>query len=275
MMHVVHLEDDGLLQNLLKIALCSAQPDIKLKQFIDSDEAVTYIAENIDTIDLFILDIRVAGSMNGVDVAHKIRELNSNAPIIVTSAFQKPAAHILTTLNCRWYAKPWHIADITRDMLQTLRQASPRQTVTKDSMEIKLLMPGLARRYINQQGIVVFSLTEYSPAHVDGFFDALHEVQAGWEAGKPFLGLYDFSRNLDIYMTAQFRTRALQLAQAHRQLVGRSAYVLPAIASYIVRPMWTFIKSELAPINPQHDMAAFHSGDTAQEWLKAGYYVPG
>lgn len=123
--HVVHLEDDGPLRDILKVALKAAEPQINLHQFISGDEAVRYIEQHIAEIDLFVLDIRVPGSMNGMQVAQKIRDLKCEGTIVVTSAYRPPDRQLLDTLDCEWFPKPWHLMDATQKLFRLAKQAKP------------------------------------------------------------------------------------------------------------------------------------------------------
>ncbi len=127
--HVVHLEDDGPLRDILKVALKAAEPQIELHQFISGDEAVRYIEQFGHQIDLFVLDIRVPGSLNGMQVAEKIRELKCAGPIVVTSAYRPPDRDLLNALSCEWFPKPWHLMDTTQKLSQLARQRDARRDV--------------------------------------------------------------------------------------------------------------------------------------------------
>jgi len=116
-MHIVHLEDESPLREILRVALMAAVPNANLQQFIDSDKAVAYIEAHTQDIDLYILDIRVPGSLDGVEVAHKIRELGAPGVIAITSAYRAPDKKELETLNCEWFAKPWHIMEVLDKLL--------------------------------------------------------------------------------------------------------------------------------------------------------------
>lgn len=120
-MHVLHLEDDGPLREIMKVALMAAVPNINLKQFVSSDDAVAYLKENKD-IDLFILDIRVPGSMDGMQVARKIREEECPGVIAITSAYRAPERDTLNDLNAEWFAKPWHIMEVLDKLLPMIRR---------------------------------------------------------------------------------------------------------------------------------------------------------
>jgi DNA-binding response OmpR family regulator len=125
--HVVHLEDDGPLRDILKVALKAAEPQIDLHQFISGDEAVRYIEQFGQEIDLFVLDIRVPGSLNGMQVAQKIRELKCAGTIVVTSAYRPPDRDLLNSLSCEWFPKPWHLMDTTQKLFQLARQRDGRR----------------------------------------------------------------------------------------------------------------------------------------------------
>lgn len=123
-MHVLHLEDESPLREILKVALLAAVPTVNLQQYINSDEAVSYIEKNIKDIDLFILDIRVPGSMDGLEVAHKIRELGCPGVIAMTSAYRAPGREVLEELNAEWFAKPWHIMEVMDKLLPLINSKS-------------------------------------------------------------------------------------------------------------------------------------------------------
>lgn len=119
--HIVQLEDDGPLLEIMQVALQAAAPSVVLKQFIRSDDAMKYIEEHHQDIDLYILDIRVPGRMDGVEVAERIRKLDANTTIAITSAYSGPSRKKLKELNCQWLAKPWHVMDVIDRLLPTLR----------------------------------------------------------------------------------------------------------------------------------------------------------
>ncbi|NDJ79062.1 MAG: response regulator [Chloroflexi bacterium] len=121
-MNIVHLEDDGPLREILAAALKAVEPGCDLRQFIKSDEAVRYSESHQGEIDLFILDIRVPGSMDGLQVAHKLREMQCKGAIVLTSAFRVPDQSILKSLDCEWFPKPWHIAETTSKLLTIARK---------------------------------------------------------------------------------------------------------------------------------------------------------
>ncbi|GAB1421541.1 hypothetical protein MASR2M15_17120 [Anaerolineales bacterium] len=120
MSYVLHLEDDPPLIEIFRLGLMATIPDVTLKQFKNGEEAITFIEENGKTIDLFVLDIRVIGDKTGIDVAKRIRELELNAPIIISSAFDNPSYTLLNELNAIWEPKPWHVQEIMLKIRQYL-----------------------------------------------------------------------------------------------------------------------------------------------------------
>ena len=116
-MHILHLEDEGPLREILKVALQAADPSLEIAQFVSSDDAYEYTRQHIDDIDLFILDIRVPGKRNGLEFAEAIRQLGITRRIVMTSAYRKPNGDQLSAINSEWMPKPWQIMEATQTML--------------------------------------------------------------------------------------------------------------------------------------------------------------
>lgn len=115
-MNIVHVEDEKPLKDILKTTLAAFDPNVKIIQFTTGDDALIYITLNIATIDLFILDIRLPGSLNGVQLAEKIRELKCPGNIVITSAFSRPSQQVLASLQCEYYRKPWHLVELMQKL---------------------------------------------------------------------------------------------------------------------------------------------------------------
>jgi DNA-binding response OmpR family regulator len=116
-MNILHLEDDGPLREILAAALKAVEPTCEIYQFVDSDKAIQYALNNLQTIDLFILDIRVPGSIDGLEVARRVRGMNCSGAIVLTSAYRAPSPELIKELNCEWFPKPWHIFEATTKLL--------------------------------------------------------------------------------------------------------------------------------------------------------------
>jgi ActR/RegA family two-component response regulator len=122
MTYILHLEDDGPLRDILRVAFEAIDPKVNLKQFANSDDIIAHIKQNLPTVDLCVLDIRVPGSVDGLGVARKIRELDTDVPIIVTSAYRAPDREILASISAEWMPKPWHIMEITGRLVTIARR---------------------------------------------------------------------------------------------------------------------------------------------------------
>lgn len=121
-MLILHLEDEGPLREIMNIALCSTDPNLNIQQFSDSDSAVNFIKENLKEITLYLLDVRVPGVLSGLEVASKVRELGSEKPIIITSAYRRPKKAQLELIDAQWMAKPWHIVEAPTKIISLAKQ---------------------------------------------------------------------------------------------------------------------------------------------------------
>lgn len=116
-MNIVHVEDEKPLKDILRTTLSAMAPNINVIQFTTGDDALSYISENAEAIDLFILDIRLPGTLNGVQLAEKIRDMKCPGHMVITSAFSRPSQDVLTTLKCDYYRKPWHLVELMQKLL--------------------------------------------------------------------------------------------------------------------------------------------------------------
>jgi DNA-binding response OmpR family regulator len=123
--HAVHVEDDKPLKDILKYAFQATSRQFRLLQFTTGDAAIPYIQDNMSIIALVVIDIRLPGTLNGIQIAEKIRELGCQAHIILTSAYERPKLELLERLRCEYYPKPWHLADIVQKLLDCEGQDSP------------------------------------------------------------------------------------------------------------------------------------------------------
>ena len=122
MMRVLHLEDTKPLRDILKATLTAIRPGCEVEQFIGSDEAIEYIKQHGDEVDIFLLDVRVPGSVDGLGVAEVIKQMGLKGAIVMTSAYMSPGRERLSDLNAHWFQKPWQIQDVQ----EMLRLASDR-----------------------------------------------------------------------------------------------------------------------------------------------------
>jgi len=133
-LHVVNVEDDRSLRDILRVAFQAIEPRVDLHQFTSGDEAIPYIEQHARDIDLFVIDIRLPGTMNGMQIAQRIRERNCTGRLILTSAFSLPDQALLNALNIEYFPKPWHIIDLAQILMQqriTISQPTARLFVAK------------------------------------------------------------------------------------------------------------------------------------------------
>ena len=116
-MKILHLEDEGPLRSVFKSAVNTFDDKVEVIQFISSDEAMAYIEAHLDSITVFVLDIRVPGEINGLEVAEKIRKAGSTRPIVVTSGYTTPDRSYMRDLNIEWMPKPLHLLNISQKIL--------------------------------------------------------------------------------------------------------------------------------------------------------------
>jgi DNA-binding response OmpR family regulator len=117
---IVHLEDEKDLQDGMAFILQELAPEAEVQQFATSTALLPYLEDHWSDTDLFILDVRVPGPVNGMGVAQRIRELGSKAVIVVTSAFEPPSPSILRELNIHYFRKPWDLPETIIAMLDLL-----------------------------------------------------------------------------------------------------------------------------------------------------------
>jgi DNA-binding response OmpR family regulator len=124
-MHVIQVEDDKHLREILEVTFREADPSLNLHQFVSADDAVQYIEQCGHTVDLFLLDIRLPGELNGLTLAAKIRELKCPGHIILSSAYTSPGLDVLKSLNAEYLPKPLHILEIAPRLLSYRLKYSP------------------------------------------------------------------------------------------------------------------------------------------------------
>lgn len=147
MLRIVHLEDEKTLRDIMKIAITATIPGVNVTQFVNSDDMVGALEQHLDA-ELFILDIRVPGDMDGLGVARALREKGSESQIIVTSAYRKPEQTVMAELKLEWMPKPWHITQMTDKLISLNKNglklpkmpAAPQASVSQTSFA----QPGVA-----------------------------------------------------------------------------------------------------------------------------------
>jgi len=119
-MKLLHLEDETPLRDVFRTVLDTLDENIELIQFISGDEADDYIEKYVSEIKLYVLDIRVPGSIDGMEVARRIRARGSKRPIIVNSGYRKPDSKQMRELELHWIPKPIHILEASKKIIPLL-----------------------------------------------------------------------------------------------------------------------------------------------------------
>jgi CheY-like chemotaxis protein len=129
-LHVLHLEDEESLRDIVKTTLQILDADLRVVQFEDSDDALDYIHAHGSSIDLFLLDVRVPGSTDGVGVAKKVVATGCLGLIAFLSAYASPDSGTLRGISHVWLAKP---VDLIR--MRSLLKRARREQATRAEEE--------------------------------------------------------------------------------------------------------------------------------------------
>lgn len=113
---VLIVEDDAIIAMSLEFDFIQEGYTI-YKTFSTGEETVNFLKKNIDPQkpDIILMDIRLAGAMDGVQTASRIRQL-SKAPIIFmtgysTKNYEKEAMQVA---NTAYLVKPIYIHDVKK-----------------------------------------------------------------------------------------------------------------------------------------------------------------
>jgi DNA-binding LytR/AlgR family response regulator len=116
-MLIVHIEDESLLRDILRRGFRHADVPVDLHQFESGDDSLPFIRDHVAEIDLFILDIRLPGTLNGIQIAQRLREMGCPGSIVLTSAYySSPDPNWLTALNVQYLPKPWYVFEIAKKL---------------------------------------------------------------------------------------------------------------------------------------------------------------
>jgi len=115
------VEDDPMQRDM--ICLLLEESDVDVIE-CESAEAAELVLERAgDRLVMMMTDVQLAGSMNGVELAHIARKYNPEIGVIVTSG--RPLHQALPD-GVQFWAKPWAPLDVIREaerMMHERRQA--------------------------------------------------------------------------------------------------------------------------------------------------------
>ena len=106
---ILIVEDEGLIR--LSAAKMIADAGFEVIEAADADEAIRILESRTD-IRVVFTDIQMPGSMDGLKLAHAVRNRWPPIKIIVTSGFNFPTEHDLPE-GSRFLAKPYDPNTIT------------------------------------------------------------------------------------------------------------------------------------------------------------------
>ncbi|MCC7446299.1 MAG: FHA domain-containing protein [Anaerolineae bacterium] len=109
---VVHIEPEPVLREIVSVVLHEAHGCIDLRQFATGRDALLYLANNAYTVDLFVMSIPLAGSMNGIQIAQQLRAYECPGRIVLTAVEATPSLDLLDSLTCEFYPTPNYIWEV-------------------------------------------------------------------------------------------------------------------------------------------------------------------
>lgn len=127
-LRVLHLEDEMTLREIVRTTIMVLDPQTEVRQFEDSDEALRFASEQGKNINLFLLDVRVPGAVDGIGAAFRLREMGCEGLIAFTSAYAAPDTKTIASLDYIWLSKP---VELNR-MRSVLKLARARRETRSD-----------------------------------------------------------------------------------------------------------------------------------------------
>lgn len=107
--NILVVEDEFLIREMLCEMLREAHYNVFAAS--DADEALCILSSVVP--DLIITDVRMPGSLDGIELVAKVRETHQNLPIIVTSAHLTQFEDPIHYQTC-FLAKPYDFASVIK-----------------------------------------------------------------------------------------------------------------------------------------------------------------
>jgi response regulator RpfG family c-di-GMP phosphodiesterase len=130
-LRILHLEDEMSLRDIVRTTIMVLDRNTEIHQFEGSDAAWVFAQEHGKSIDLFLLDVRVPGEVDGVGFAHRLHEMGCAGLLAFTSAYAAPDTQTVAKLDYFWLSKP---VELTR-MRSTLKLARTRAETRAQNAE--------------------------------------------------------------------------------------------------------------------------------------------
>lgn len=188
-MKILHLEDDMMLSHIFQTAINERDKSVDVVHHVQGAGVIEHVKEQSEGIQVYILDIRLPGSLSGIDVAHKLRSLALKTPIILSSAYDKPDQSLLDSLNCLWVAKPWQLGVFTKDIvdLVNIQSVNPKADKKHETLKVVSLSEILKacvkeiKPYSDKRSIHIHEIGEHSSrlktlGKPDSLYSAFHHI---------------------------------------------------------------------------------------------------
>ncbi|MGL3106694.1 response regulator [Bradyrhizobium sp. BR 1432] len=104
------VEDDVMQREMLSLLL--EESGYQVIQCESAEDAERVLDQNAGALCLMLTDVQLAGSMNGVELAHVAKERNPKLDVVVTSG--RPLKQPLPA-GAKFWAKPWAPLDVLRE----------------------------------------------------------------------------------------------------------------------------------------------------------------
>jgi two-component system cell cycle response regulator CpdR len=104
------VEDDALQREMICLLLEESNFDVIECESAEAAELV--LERSADSLSLMMTDVNLAGTMNGVELAHIAKKCNPGLDVIVTSG--KPLSQPLPD-GAKFWSKPWVPLDVIRE----------------------------------------------------------------------------------------------------------------------------------------------------------------
>lgn len=120
-MRILVAEDEPRLRSLLERVL--RESGYAVDAYADGDSAL--FAAETDSVDLLILDIMLPGSIDGIEVCRRVRENDTNVPILMLTALDAPRHRVggLDSGADDYLTKPFHLPELLARVRALLRRA--------------------------------------------------------------------------------------------------------------------------------------------------------
>lgn len=132
------------LRDIVRTTIMVLDPKTEVHQFEGSDETLRYVQQDdhCAAIDLFLLDVRVPGDIDGIGVAFRLRELGCRGLIAFTSAYAAPDSKTIASLDYVWLSKPVElnrmrsILKLARSRIQSLREQNSAPSLPPSTLSL-------------------------------------------------------------------------------------------------------------------------------------------